>query len=92
MKMEHEAECSRRMARLTKRDGKKKIFTDRINPNILLTGWKTWWSRMDAENIREQHFRQMEGDWAKSRSYQNNLRKESFVRNFSPLPVLQEET
>ena len=86
MKMEHEAECSGRMARLTKRDGKKKIFSDRINPNILLTGWKTWWSRMEAESIREEKSRQMEGDWARSRGYQNNLRKESFVRKFFSTP------
>jgi hypothetical protein len=84
--MENEAECTRRMDRLTRRDVKKRIFSDRVHPNILLTGWKTWWSRMEAESKREEHSRWMEDDWARSRGYQNNMRKETFVRKFFTTP------
>jgi hypothetical protein len=82
LRMENEAEWTRRMDRLIRRDGKKQTFSDRVHPNILLTGWKAWWSEMEAESKREEHSRLMEDDWAKSRGYQNNMRKEAFVRKF----------
>ena len=37
---------------------------------------------MEAESKREEHSRLMEDDWARSRGYQNNMRKEAFVRKF----------
>ena len=41
---------------------------------------------MEAESKREEHSRWMEDDWARSRGYQNNMRKETFVRKFFTTP------
>jgi hypothetical protein len=48
--MEQEANASRRMDGLEKQRRKKEFFTDRLEPNILLTGWRAWWTRMVAES------------------------------------------
>ena len=64
-RMENKAEHSKRMDRLTNRDEKRRIFSERIHPNTLLTGWRTLWSRMEAERIRE--------DWTRKKSI--NLKK-----------------
>ena len=41
---------------------------------------------MEAERTREEHSRGLDKDWAKSRSYSNNMRKESFVKRFFSTP------
>ena len=61
---------------------KKEFFTDRVEPNILLTGWRTWWTRMVAESRLEISSRRLDSDSARSRTYANNVMKKSFVSKY----------
>ena len=73
--MEQEANASRRMDRLGKQRRKTEFFTDRVEPNILLTGWRTWWTRMVAELRIEISSRRLDSDSSRSRTYANNVMK-----------------
>ena len=70
------------MDRIGKQRRKKEFFTDRVEPNILLTGWRTWWTRMDAESRTEISSRRLDSDSARSRTYANNVTKKSFVSKY----------
>ena len=54
--MEHEAESTRRMDTVQDRQRKASLrkgkFKDKVPPNLILTGWKGWLSRMEAEGMK----------------------------------------
>jgi hypothetical protein len=53
-----------------------------VEPNILLTGWRTWWTRMDAESRIEISSRRLDSVSARSKTYANNVMKQSFVSKY----------
>ena len=76
-----EAECARRLDGKARQAEKERFFSDRIQPNILLTGWTTWWSRMEAEKRKEEKFIMNKVDSTRSRAY-SNIKKETFIKRF----------
>ena len=90
--MEGEAECSRRWERKERQAEKESFFRNRVQPNIILTGWTTWWSRMEAEKRKEEKFVMEKVEWPKSRIYTNNIKKESLIRIFVPHALFHKQT
>ena len=80
--MEQEANASRRMDRLGKQRRKTEFFTDRVEPNILLTVLRTWLTRMVAEARLEKSPKRLDSNSARSRTYANNVMKKSFVSKY----------
>ena len=72
-RMVGEAEFARRVDRKARQAEKERFFSDRIQPNILLTGWTTWWSRMEAEKRKEEKFIMNKVEWTRSRAFSNNI-------------------
>ena len=85
-RMEGEAECARRLDGKARQAEKERFFSDRIQPNILLTGLPIWWSRMEAEKWNEEKLSMNKVDWTISRAYSNNIKKETFIKEFFPTP------
>ena len=51
--IENEAEPDARRSRLSRSKLKQEDFKERTMPNILLTGWRGWWARMQAEAMKD---------------------------------------
>ena len=81
--MEREAEATRRMDRQLKVSRKKDYFWNMTNPNMILPGWRGWWSRMEAEGKREKEKQNLIPEWMKSRMRYNVRAKNiSLIKNF----------
>jgi hypothetical protein len=51
--IENEAKTDARRSRLSRSKLMQKDFKERTIPNILLTGWRGWWARMQAEAVKD---------------------------------------
>ena len=74
------------MERKDRQAEKESFFKNRVQPNIILTGWTAWCSRMESERRKEEKSAMNNIDWSKSRAYANNIKKENYNSKFVHMP------
>jgi hypothetical protein len=83
--MAREAIATRRQDQQDRAKLRQKTSKDIIQTNLLLTGWKGWCSRMEAERKHEGSSMRHDKGWAKSRTHMNIIKTQDFLsKHFNP--------
>ena len=76
--MEQEAKSSRMMDILSK-VALKRVFKNRFLPNLILTGWRGWWPRMEAEGRKDEGKQKHNQERIRSRIKTNKAARGNFI-------------